>query len=102
VHSVAAARQAEDEGADMVIAGTVFASKSHPGGATIGIDGLRAICEAVSIPVIGIGGITAENAGDVIRAGAKGVAVISAIVDAVDPRAAATALRRAIDEAWAG
>ena len=101
VHSIEAAVQAERDGADMLVLGTVFPSSSHPDGPTIGLDGVRAVCDAVSIPVIGIGGITAANAGDVIRAGASGVAVISAIFDAEDPRAAAAELRAAIDAAWA-
>ena len=47
----------------------------------IGLDGLRAICEAVDVPVVAIGGIDASNAGDCIRAGAAGVAVIRAASD---------------------
>jgi thiamine-phosphate pyrophosphorylase len=57
----------------------------------IGIEGLRAICDAVDIPVVAIGGIDASNAGECIRAGAAGVAVIRA---ATDP-----GLRRAVDAA---
>lgn len=57
----------------------------------IGIDGLRAICTAVSLPVIAIGGVDAGNAAECIHAGAAGVAVIRA---ATDPR-----LREAVDEA---
>jgi thiamine-phosphate pyrophosphorylase len=101
VHSVEAAVQAERDGADMLVLGTVFPSASHPGGPTIGLDAVRAVCAVVSIPVIGIGGITVENAADVIRAGASGIAVISAVFGAPDPRAAALELRAAIDEAWA-
>jgi thiamine-phosphate pyrophosphorylase len=101
VHRLDAAERAEAEGADMLVLGTVFSSQSHPGGPTIGIEGVREVCERVSVPVIGIGGITKESAGDVIRAGASGVAVISAIFDAPDPRAAAAELRGAVDEAWA-
>jgi thiamine monophosphate synthase len=101
VHSVETACAAEREGADMLVLGTVFPSTSHPGGPTIGPDGVREVCAAVSIPVIGIGGITAANAGDVIRAGASGVAVISAIFNAKDPEEAARELRRAVDAAWA-
>jgi thiamine-phosphate diphosphorylase len=100
-HSLSAALQAESDGADMLVLGTVFPSASHPGGPTIGLEGVREVCDSVKIPVIGIGGITAANAGDVIRAGASGVAVISAIFDAPDPRAAAAELRAAIDAAWA-
>jgi len=57
----------------------------------IGLGGLRAICDAVSVPVVAIGGIDATNAGDCIRAGAVGVAAIRA---ASDP-----ALREAVDAA---
>ncbi len=59
----------------------------------IGLEGLRAICAAVDIPVVAIGGIDASNAGGCIRAGAAGVAVIRA---ATDP-----GLRRAVDAAFA-
>ena len=48
----------------------------------IGIDGLRAICEAVAVPVVAIGGIDASNAAECIRAGATGVSVIRAAADA--------------------
>lgn len=98
-HSVEAARRAEAAGADMIVLGTIFRSPSHPGGETIGLDGVREVCAAVRVPVIGIGGITAANAGDVMRAGAAGVAAISAILDAANPDVAAAALRRAIDDA---
>jgi thiamine-phosphate diphosphorylase len=100
VHGLDAATNAERDGADMLVLGTVFPSASHPGGPTIGLEGVREVCAAVTIPVIGIGGITAQNAGDVIRAGASGVAVISAIFDAPDARAAAAELRGVIDAAW--
>lgn len=97
VHSVEEAAAAERAGADMLVLGTVFASASHPGGATIGLDGVRVVCEAVRVPVIAIGGITAANAGDVMRAGADGVAVIGAIFDAEDAWVAAAQLRAAVD-----
>ena len=102
VHSVDAAVRAEAEGADIVQLGTVFETASKPGRAPIGIEGVRAVCAAVQIPVIAIGGIAAANAGDVIRVGAAGVAVIGAIFDAEDPRAAAAALREAIDSQLVG
>jgi thiamine monophosphate synthase len=51
------------------------------------------------VPVVGIGGITAENAAEVVRAGAAGVAVISAVADAEDMREATRRLREAVDEA---
>jgi thiamine-phosphate diphosphorylase len=89
VHSVQAARLAAAEGADYLIAGTIFASGSHPDTLPAGLDYLRSVCRAVEIPVIAIGGITEANALDCVRAGAAGVAVLSGILQAEDPRAAA-------------
>ncbi len=102
VHSVEAAVLAERDGADFVQIGTVFATASKPDRAGIGVEGVRAVCEAVRVPVVGIGGITASNAGDVLRVGAAGVAAIGAIFDADDVRAAAVALREAIDAVAVG
>ena len=99
VHSVDAALQAERDGADIVQLGTAFETASKPGRTPLGVDGVRAVCAAVRVPVIAIGGVTAANAGGVLRAGATGVAVIGAIFDADDPRAAAAELRTAIDAA---
>jgi thiamine monophosphate synthase len=63
----------------------------------IGLAGLRRVLESVEVPVIGIGGIDATNAAEVIRTGAAGVAVISSVVGAEDVEAATRALRDAID-----
>jgi thiamine-phosphate pyrophosphorylase len=63
--------------------GPVGATPSKPDAdPPIGLDGLREICAAVSLPVVAIGGIDASNAADCIRAGAVGVAVIRAARDA--------------------
>ena len=102
VHSVEAAVQAERDGADMVQLGTVFETASKPGrAAASGWTACARYARPCALPVIAIGGITAANAGGVMRAGAAGVAVIGAIFDADDPRAAAAALRAAIDAAMA-
>ncbi len=64
-------------------AGPVWATPSKGDAALpIGLDGLAEICAAVSVPVVAIGGIDATNAGDCIRAGASGVAVVRAARDA--------------------
>jgi thiamine-phosphate pyrophosphorylase len=102
VHSVEGARAAEQDGADMLVLGTIFPSRSHPGGATGGLDLVRQVTRAVRIPVIGIGGIVADNAAGVIAAGASGVAVISSILAAAAPRQAAERLRAVVDTAIAG
>jgi thiamine-phosphate pyrophosphorylase len=80
-----------------LIAGPIFETRSHPGGTPAGLNLIREIAPiaAPRTPVIGIGGITAENARDVMQAGAKGVAVISAILGNDDPKAAAQSLREA-------
>jgi thiamine-phosphate pyrophosphorylase len=99
VHSVDAAIRAERSGADLIQAGTLFETRSKPRGPLLGIDGLRDICAAVEVPVIAVGGITAENAAEALGAGARGVAVIGAIADAEEPRVAAASLRHALDSA---
>jgi thiamine-phosphate pyrophosphorylase len=100
VHSVEAARAAAAEGVDYLQVGTVYETASKPGVAPAGVDLVRDVCAAVDLPVIAVGGITADRVAEVVRAGADGVAVIGAVMDAADPRAAAAALRRALDEAF--
>jgi thiamine-phosphate pyrophosphorylase len=91
--SVSEAREGESRGAAYLGAGPVWATPSKPDAdPPIGLHGLAEICAAVSIPVVAIGGVAAENAGDCIRAGASGVAVIRAARDT-------RALRAAIDVA---
>jgi thiamine-phosphate pyrophosphorylase len=91
----AQAREAEASGADYLGVGTVFATPSKADtGAPIGLEGLRAIAQASSVPILAIGGISAENTAAIAAAGAHGVAVISAIISANDPQAAARTLRQ--------
>jgi thiamine-phosphate pyrophosphorylase len=99
VHSVEAAVRAQDESANYVVAGTIFASASHPERQPAGLEYLREVCAAVSIPVLAIGGITPERAGECIRAGARGVAVLSPFRQADDPGALARAYRAAMEQA---
>ena len=77
VHSVEAAQKAAKLVPDYLLAGTVFATASHKGEKPGGLEHLKAICQATPIPVIAIGGITPQNAGECIRAGAVGVAALS-------------------------
>lgn len=82
-------------GAAYIGAGPVWATPTKPDAdPPIGLDGLAEICEAVSVPVIAIGGVDASNAADCFAAGAAGVAVVRAAADA-------RAVRSAIDEALA-
>lgn len=96
VHSLESALNAEAAGADYVILGTIFPSASHPGGKTGGTALVSAVAERLTIPVIGIGGITAENSQEVIAAGADGIAVIGAIIESDNPRQAAKELADSI------
>ena len=100
VHSVVAALRAEEEGADFVQVGTVYETASKPGATPAGVALVRAVAEAVRVPLVAVGGIDAANVGDAVGAGADGVAVIGAIMDADDPKWAAGRLRRALDDAY--
>ncbi len=80
------------ENVDFLVLGTIFDSRSHPSGETIGLTALKSFCSDTDMPVIGIGGIDSSNARHVVEAGAAGVAVISAILGAQDPRKAAAEL----------
>lgn len=80
-------------GADYLGIGPVYATSSKvDAGEPLGIDTLRERAAAATVPVVGIGGIHARNAAPVVRAGATGVAVISAILRHPDPEGAARAL----------
>jgi len=81
--SVEEAQAGQAAGAAYVGAGPVWATPSKPDAdAPIGLQGLAAICRAVSIPVVAIGGIDASNAGTCLDAGASGVAVVRAASNA--------------------
>jgi thiamine-phosphate diphosphorylase len=102
VHSRAAAVRAWAECNNYLIAGPVYETSSHPGVPAGGPHLIEAITEAVAIPVLAVGGITALRVADVMRAGASGVAVISALLQARSAAPAARELREAVDAAWAG
>ena len=92
VHSAVGAVEAETSGADFLILGTLFKTSSHPGAQTAGLDIVRDVSERVSVPVLGIGGVSESNIDEVIGAGAAGAAVISAISMAKEPKEAASRL----------
>ena len=89
VHSVANAKAAMESGADFLMMGTIFPSDTHPSGETHGVEIVGRVVRETKLPIIGIGGISADNAGDVVRQGAAGVAVVRSILAANDPGAAA-------------
>jgi thiamine-phosphate pyrophosphorylase len=77
------ARAAEVAGADY-LGVTVWATPTKPEAEPRGLDGLRAIAREISLPVVGVGGIHAGNAADVLEAGAAGIGVVSAVGAAPD------------------
>lgn len=91
------ARQAADDGADYLGVGPVYptASKADAGN-PIGVAGIRRMADAVALPIIGVGGITTENARAVVEAGAVGVAVVGSVFLAPQPEHAARLLRDAL------
>lgn len=85
-HDLEQAIQAERDGANLIAFGPVFGTttKENPD-PVVGLDGLAEVCRAVSRPVVAIGGITPENAAETLRAGARYIAVISALPRFVQP-----------------
>lgn len=99
IHSVAEGVKAEQEGADFLCFGPVYDTPSkHSFGPPQGLENLRKVAEAVSLPVFAIGGVTPERAGECIESGAYGVAVISAILAAENIGHAVEALLRVLPD----
>lgn len=89
-HSAREAQAAEQAGADFVLFGPLYFTPSKAGhGKPQGLEALKEVVEKVSLPVYAIGGIKAENIAEVKAAGARGVALISAVLSAANPRSAA-------------
>ncbi|HTJ34905.1 MAG TPA: thiamine phosphate synthase [Dactylosporangium sp.] len=85
-----AARRAVADGASYLGVGPAFATTTKSGlPDAIGSAGIRAVAQAVSVPVVAIGGVTADRAGELYAAGAHAVAVVGAVSGAADPFAAA-------------
>jgi thiamine-phosphate pyrophosphorylase len=94
------ARRLVAEGASYLGVGPTFATASKVGlPDPIGVDGVRAVVEAVDVPVIAIAGITVATVESVMSTGAYGVAVIGAIVDSPDPHTATHDLMLAVTKA---
>ncbi len=97
------ARAAEAAGADYLGVGAIYATGSKDDipddEYAVGPERVAAIAEVVSVPIVGIGGITPDNAAPVVEAGADGVAVISAVTDADDPEATTRDLHEAVQDA---
>jgi thiamine-phosphate pyrophosphorylase len=97
-HSLEQAVSAEASGADYIGFGPIFPTTTKEAGKTLGIRNLAIIRQAVSLPLIAIGGIKHTNLQDVIHSGADGVAVISAILSAGNITTAAESMLRSISD----
>ena len=102
VHSREAAERAWAQCSDYVIAGPVYETSSHPGMKPGGPELIETIADGVALPVLAVGGIKGGRVDEVMRAGAGGIAVISAILGSQAPGQAARELREAVDAAWPG
>lgn len=99
VQTAEQARSAVEAGADYLGVGAVFSTGTKADAVLVGVAGLADICASSSLPVVAIGGITAENAGGLADTGASGVAVVSAIFASSDPAQATRELKASVD-AW--
>lgn len=100
VHSAEEAMQAAANGADYCLFGHVYDTSSKPGLPGRELAALSATAQDCPVPVIAIGGIRPDHAGEVIRCGAQGVAVMTSLFHAPDPAEEAQAYRKAMQTAW--
>lgn len=98
--NVQQALQFQEAGASYLGVGSVFSTATKGNtGKPIGLQGLADVARMVKIPIVGIGGITAQKAGEVITAGARGVAVVSAVVSALNVTEATREVAHAVNKA---
>lgn len=96
--NVEQALKAEADGADYLGVGAVFPTGTKLDADYVDFDTLKAICDAVSVPVVAIGGISLDNLGELAGSGIDGVAVVSAIFAADDIEQATKELRKRVKE----
>lgn len=97
-HNPAEAKTALQSGADYLGCGAVFGTATKADVKKLGTEGLEAICKAKELPVVGIGGVTADNYREVRAAGADGAAIVSGILAQPDIRATVRAIARVSQE----
>lgn len=101
-HSVKEALREEKEGADYIGAGALFVTDTKEDASSMALETFHDICKAVSIPVVGIGGITAGNIIKLADSGLAGVAVSSAMLRNENPKEEASLLKTKIERIKAG
>ncbi len=97
-HNPAEAKAALQSGADYLGCGAVFGTATKADVKKLGTEGLAAICKAKGLPVVGIGGVTADNYREVRAAGADGAAIVSGILAQPDIRATVKAIAKVSQE----
>lgn len=97
-HNLAEAKAALQSGADYLGCGAVFGTATKADVKKLGTDGLAAICREKGLPVIGIGGVTADNYREVRAAGADGAAIVSGILAQPDISATVRAIAKVSQE----
>lgn len=97
-HNPAEAKAALESGADYLGCGAVFGTATKADVKKLGTEGLAAICKAKGLPVVGIGGVTADNYREVRAAGADGAAIVSGILAQPDIRATVKAIAKVSQE----
>lgn len=97
-HNPAEAKAALQSGADYLGCGAVFGTATKADVKKLGTEGLEAICKAKRLPVVGIGGVTADNYREVRAAGADGAAIVSGILEQPDIRATVEAIAKVSQE----
>ncbi len=94
-HTIMEAREAERQGADFVLFGPIYFTPSKAAyGAPQGLAAIKKIVENVALPVYAIGGIKMENVAEVMSAGVHGIALISAVMAALDPKKTSESFHR--------
>jgi thiamine-phosphate pyrophosphorylase len=92
-HNQVQAITAQEMGADFITFGPVFYTQSKaPFGDPVGLEKLNSVIEMLQIPVFALGGVNRDNCGEVLSCGVRGIALISGILSAPDPREAAKGL----------
>lgn len=97
-HSLEQAIQAQDEGADYIGVGPIFATPTKPDYTPVSIELIHQVRKKIHIPFVAIGGIHEQNVGEVLEAGASCVAVVRAVFSSPDPYQAASRLSKLIAE----
>jgi thiamine-phosphate pyrophosphorylase len=97
-HTLAQAQQAEQDGVDYIGVGPIFSTPTKPGRPGVGLELVGEVAARIRLPFVAIGGIDATSVASVIDAGARAVAVVRAVSNAPDPRAAAQSLQAIIEE----